>query len=981
MYREQSIIVMFITLIWILIGAQALEAQTLVSCSSPSTCTILIYNSGAPQSFTVHTLTLIPPQENGENVPISGTAVTVNYDGTESEITCDDTWHTGGAFPGSFSEITDRYSCTVTSAGTAVIFQLQLYAQDVYDHPYNTSPSLSVDPHLAGTSETSPFCITDNTTADAEACKWQEQNLNDTLLNQRGVPLNDWVVYARTNVNNLKLAFQVTSDQGYSYNEGDYICMVDVNGDGDIGEDETATCINTSQGYFCPIQAVQCVATYSDPTCPQGGSLNTDTDKCEATPNTTCLDGYTYNQQNDVCLTNALCPDGGGLNPSTDLCEIVISNSCPSGFTYDESLDACLASPTCTNGGTFNPSSHKCEVAYTPSCSAPYTYNSSSGNCEAPPECPSGSSYDPSADKCVKSTSPTCPTGYTYNSSTGQCEASPECPTGGSYNSSTKQCEATAQWKCPLDGQTYSSQSTCNSSCSQNGTCSSSASCSSAYCNVFIESAPPGWPNGAHCDGDASASYPTCPNNEAPNGYDVGQCDDGYDTIVISYKCNNCFECSLTGQSYCDSTTCQNNCHQSSTCSAVCPTGYSYNGSVCVATPTCPTGGSFSSSSGICDATPTLCSSPFVYNAGLDRCVVNASCPSGGSLNTTLDVCTTSIDHDCPTGYTYDSNADICQADPECSPGYFDSAINECRVNAASMCPTSYTFNSSTDKCEMAPQCPSPSTYSSTLDQCQTDATHDCPDGYNYSTTSRLCEADPECQAGTYDPQQNQCYEGDNTCPLGSQYQCYDVNGTRECSPNTCQQFSSGNIVDEDTPQGADDKKDDGQVDANGNCLGTLYIFNGKDMRCRKAGLQTGWFNCCSQDETWFGLGRCEGEEEQLVTQRKKGLCHYVDTYCAKSWPLIGCVQRKKTYCCFNSKLGRIIQEQGRPMLKSFGPTGDWGSGKHPNCRGFTPDEFQMLDFDRMDLSEWYGDIVTATQQQIGNTLQNKIQNFYDSTQ
>jgi len=956
-------------------------AQTLVSCSDPATCTILIYNPGAPQSFTVHTLTLIPPQENGENVPISGTTVTVNYDGTQGNITCDDTWHTGGAFPDTFPEIADSYSCNITNNGTTVIFQLRLHAQDVYDHPYDTSPGLTVDSHLSGTSESSPFCVTDNTTADAEACKWQEQNLNDPTLSQRAVPLNYWVVYARTDVSGLKLSFQVPNDS-YTYGDGDYVCMVDVNGDGSIDEDETAQCIETADGYFCPIQAVQCVATYSDPTCPEGGSLNIDTDKCEATPTITCPDGYTYNQANDVCTTNAECPDGGGLNPTTDLCEIIISDSCPDGYSYDASIDACLAPPTCNSGGTYNPSTHKCEVSYTPSCNSPYTYNSSTGNCETLPECPEGSSYDSSADKCVKSTSLTCPDGYSYNSSTGMCELAPTCPEGGTYNASTDRCEATAQWRCPGSGQTYSSRSTCESSCTQTGTCSGCSSCPAAYCNVFITDPPAGWPGSATCEDQGSTAYPTCENNNPPSGgADVGQCIVDGETITISYSCDQRYQCSLTGTTYCEFSDCQNNCQQSSSCDAVCPTGYNYNGSVCVASVTCPGGGTLNTSSDLCEVSPTLCSSPFTYDPGLDLCTLNATCPSGGTLDTTLDTCTAAPEHDCPSGYTYNSSADICQGDPDCSPGYFDTSLEQCRVNAASMCPAGYTFNSSTDRCEMAPQCTSPSTYSSTLDMCETDATHDCPTGYDYSGTSRTCEANPICQQGTYDPQQNQCYEGDNTCPLGSEYACYDVNGTRQCSPNSCEQFSPGDIVDEDTPQGADDKKDDGQVDEYGNCLGTLYIFNGHDMRCRKAGLETGWMNCCSQDETWFGLGECDGEEEQLVTQRKKGLCHYVDTYCSKSLPLIGCVQHKKTYCCFNSKLGRIIQEQGRPQLKSFGPTGDWGSGKHPNCRGFTTDEFQMLDFDRMDLSEWYGDIVTATQQKIGNTLQNKIQNFYDSTQ
>jgi len=97
--------------------------------------------------------------------------------------------------------------------------------------------------------------------------------------------------------------------------------------------------------------------------------------------------------------------------------------------------------------------------------------------------------------------------------------------------------------------------------------------------------------------------------------------------------------------------------------------------------------------------------------------------------------------------------------------------------------------------------------------------------------------------------------------------------------------------------------------------------------------------------------------------------------------PLVGCVQHKKTYCCFSSKLGRILQEQGRPLIASFGPGGAWGEPKNPNCRGFTPEEFQMLDFDRIDLSEWYEDITTATQNEVNATMQQRINNFYNNIQ
>ena len=74
--------------------------------------------------------------------------------------------------------------------------------------------------------------------------------------------------------------------------------------------------------------------------------------------------------------------------------------------------------------------------------------------------------------------------------------------------------------------------------------------------------------------------------------------------------------------------------------------------------------------------------------------------------------------------------------------------------------------------------------------------------------------------------------------------------------------------------------------------------------------------------------------------------------------------------------MGRIIQEQGRPQLKTFE---DWGQSEGPNCRGMKPEEFEMVDFSRIDLSEWYGDIIAKSQEEISNSMQNKVQTFYDN--
>ncbi len=50
------------------------------------------------------------------------------------------------------------------------------------------------------------------------------------------------------------------------------------------------------------------------------------------------------------------------------------------------------------------------------------------------------------------------------------------------------------------------------------------------------------------------------------------------------------------------------------------------------------------------------------------------------------------------------------------------------------------------------------------------------------------------------------------------------------------------------------------------------------------------------------------------------------------------------------------------------------GKPGRANCRGFTPEEFQALDFGKIDLSEYYADIQRNIQQNINQMIQNQLQ-------
>lgn len=252
----------------------------------------------------------------------------------------------------------------------------------------------------------------------------------------------------------------------------------------------------------------------------------------------------------------------------------------------------------------------------------------------------------------------------------------------------------------------------------------------------------------------------------------------------------------------------------------------------------------------------------------------------------------------------------------------------------------------------------------------------------DFATETVACTA---VTGGSYCPFDAQNCTSTSTgysCPHGSQYACVPnpSTGVMQCSPNAC--FDQATAPSSEVSADTSSFHGDGPVDPlTGECLGTIMIFNGKPSECRTAGISTSFFNCCDTDQGSFLIlkERCGDGDAETVQANSSGRCHLIGDYCKKKWPLIGCVQRANSYCCFNSKLGRIIHEQGRAQLQQFNPNGDWGGPESPNCRGFTPEEFQMLDFSKIDLVEYFADIKTKATQEIQQNMEGKIHDYYEN--
>jgi conjugal transfer mating pair stabilization protein TraN len=129
-----------------------------------------------------------------------------------------------------------------------------------------------------------------------------------------------------------------------------------------------------------------------------------------------------------------------------------------------------------------------------------------------------------------------------------------------------------------------------------------------------------------------------------------------------------------------------------------------------------------------------------------------------------------------------------------------------------------------------------------------------------------------------------------------------------------------------------------------------IHIFAGAERGCTKEPL--GGKNCCKM-VGWWGR-ECGADARELRAMRDAGKCVKVGGKCLQRFPLVGgCMRSREVYCCYDSKFTRIVQEQGRRQIGK-----DFGTAEHPNCRGFTPEELDRINFEGMDFSEVTAEIM-----------------------
>lgn len=98
----------------------------------------------------------------------------------------------------------------------------------------------------------------------------------------------------------------------------------------------------------------------------------------------------------------------------------------------------------------------------------------------------------------------------------------------------------------------------------------------------------------------------------------------------------------------------------------------------------------------------------------------------------------------------------------------------------------------------------------------------------------------------------------------------------------------------------------------------------------------------------------CEDSELDLAMKRELLSTHFLGSYCA-SKVLGACIEKRHSYCVFDSPLSRIMMEQ---IYAQSQMNLDWGTPENPNCTGVGIDQLDDVDWDRVNLDEWIGILI-----------------------
>lgn len=136
-----------------------------------------------------------------------------------------------------------------------------------------------------------------------------------------------------------------------------------------------------------------------------------------------------------------------------------------------------------------------------------------------------------------------------------------------------------------------------------------------------------------------------------------------------------------------------------------------------------------------------------------------------------------------------------------------------------------------------------------------------------------------------------------------------------------------------------------------------MSVWKGDYLECSVDGTLIGSNKCCSGGKGFLNtLGvKCSANEMKINMAKQDGRVTPVGQYTSGSHCFTGkCMVTTQHYqfCVWPSRLARIVQDQGRPLL------GQKVANPCPGFRLQSPNEFSAIDWGKIDLSEYYADVM-----------------------
>ena len=538
-------------------------------------------------------------------------------------------------------------------------------------------------------------------------------------------------------------------------------CIEDTNNDTLFSVEEIKDC----DGGICPFGMTACEnLAGGEPTCPDGGILDTENDVCFIEVHIECDPNYVYDSTLDTCVAAPQCDpeeENTYFNIFTDRCEKLLTlEGCPEGYVIDESEPIKCIRPVVCSRGEYNPDYDRCESAPLVTC-PPGGYTLLSGKCTMIPPCPGSMVYSSERDRCEGNPLTSCPDGETYDSVTGGCMSVVSCELPATFNPDTGRCELPDHASCP-EGWTADPVT---------GMCERPV-----YCTF---------------DGFYDAGRGLCvlpPNHDpCPEGYEydaaqdlcIGDpwCPEGSDFSLDRMRCEMVpnlacdfpyvlnpatGNCVLDANLVClEGTTYDPVSKMCGTEPSQCPPGYSWNDvfETCTTNYFCGFQSELNPVTGMCELQGTIsCDPGYLITDDQTMCTQPVSCSDGGSFDGILDLCTReSIGGICTNSeeYTYNNTVKQCISQPDCStPGaLYDPETKQCEIPASLSCDAPYhllaTYNSADINCVVSLQeiC---TPYNAIYEDgnCVT-GLRECGSGYLFNSAADACTANASCPTTT----------------------------------------------------------------------------------------------------------------------------------------------------------------------------------------------------------------------------------------